>query len=164
MAKFRLKRSILPVSLILIAFSGCGYRFISPECRNIFLRPVLNSTIQPRIDICLSGELKKTLIEYPEFSVVNSEDAADCVMQVNIKKWERLPLFFSKEGDDEIVIAKFRIEAEIVISGPSLDTSAETIADTFSASLATEYNEDEVHQKISRKLAEKIYFHLMEKQ
>lgn len=162
MVKYRLKKLILLVSLFVIC-SGCGYRFISEKDKNLFLRPVLNSTLQPRIDLYLSGELKKTFIEYPGFSVVDREGVADYILQVNIKKWERLPLFFSKEGDDEIVIAKFRIETEITLSSQMQKTFSETIVDTFSTSLGREYKEDEVHQNISRKLAEKIYFYLMEK-
>lgn len=162
MGKYRLKKSTLLVSLLFI-FGGCGYKFISGINRAVFLKPILNSSMQPGIDLSLSGELKNTLVQYPGFTISGKEADADCILEVNIKKWERFPLFFSTEGDDKIVIAKFRVETDISLSEPARKPFTKTIADTFSISLATEYKEDEVLRKISRKLAERIYFLLMER-
>lgn len=162
MAKYRLERLILLISTVFI-FSGCGYKFLTGGGKKVFLHPVLNSTMQPRIDVYLSGELKKTFVEYPEFSIVNRESEADCVLHVTIKKWERLPLFFSKEGRDEITIARFYVAIELTVSGAGQGTFTEEINDTLSVSLAGDYQEDAVLQKISQKLAGKIYFYLLEK-
>jgi hypothetical protein len=162
MAKSRLKRLILLISLIPI-FSGCGYKFIAATGKKIFLRPIVNSTLQPNIDIYLNKELRQTLIEYPEFSPVNQEKAAEYLMHIEIKKWERLPLFFSKEGGDEITIAKFQIEVEVAVSKKGGKFTPVTIKDTLSVPLAREYKEEDILQKTSKKLSDKIYIYLLEK-
>jgi hypothetical protein len=162
MVKFRLERLTLLISIFLV-FSGCGYKFISGGGKKVFLQSVLNSTLQSRIDLYLAGEIKKVFVEYPEFSPVNHEDAADYVLQVNIKKWERMPMFFSKEGRDEISIAKFYIETEVVVSRKKQKLFTDLISDVLAVSLVNAYDEEYILQKISKKLADKIYFYMLEK-
>ncbi len=162
MARYRPERLVLLISAVLL-LGGCGYRFISSGGEKIFLRQVSNSTLQPRIGIFLSGELKTTFVEYPGFSPVNSEKDADLALHVNIKKWERLPLFIEKKGTDEITIARFNIETAIAVTRKGQTVMEDTVSDTLSVSLAKEYDEDGILREISRKLAAKIYFYLLDK-
>ncbi len=162
MAKLRLEKSILLISLIII-FGSCGYQFIKEDGKKVFIHTVSNSTLQPKIDLYLADELKKTLIEYPEFSLVNNEGAADYVLCVDIKRWERMPLFFSKAGEDEITIAKFKVETELSVSCDGKQLLHDIISDTFSVSLVSGYKEEEILQRISQKLSGRIYFYLLEK-
>ncbi|MBN1445994.1 MAG: hypothetical protein JW957_07810 [Candidatus Omnitrophica bacterium] len=143
--------------------SGCGYKFVAGGQPKITVKPVLNYSLQPLADICLSEAVKKVFVEYPDFSLVNSEAAADYVLHLKINRWKRKPVFFSRKDSKDIAIAGFETETEISLFKNGENIFTETVKETFSASLAEEYREDYVLEKISQKLAEKIYFRVLDK-
>jgi len=162
MVKMPLKNYVAIIS-ITILLCGCGYKFLSPAKTKIFIYPITNYSLQPLIDVYLSDALRNVFIEYPEYQLVKSPQAAEYTLKVNIKKWEREPLFFSGEKSREIVVARFLIETEIALSENGKDVLADTITDKISVSLAKEYKEEDILTEVSKKLAQKIYFYIIEK-
>ncbi len=161
MAKLRPKSYVFLISMV-VFFSGCGYKFITGADRKIFIHPIVNSSTQPLADIYLDRAVRKIFVENAGFSIMNSETAADYALHLSIRKWERSPLLFPADNPKEIVVAKFYIEAEISASKNSENLFVDKVSETFDESLYTEYNEDEVLEKISEKLARKIYFKLIQ--
>ncbi|MCM8830076.1 MAG: hypothetical protein NC824_03660 [Candidatus Omnitrophica bacterium] len=162
MVKMPLKNCVAIISITFL-LCGCGYKFLSTDKTKIFIYPVTNHSLQPLVDVYLTDALRGVFIEYPEYQLVKNLSDADYGLKVNIKKWKRVPLFFSGEKSREIVIAKFLVETEIqLFEGPKI-IFTDTIVDNISTSLGKEYEEESILMDISKKLALKIYFHIIEK-
>lgn len=162
MAKLRPAKLALLISACFL-LNGCGYKFVTGEQPKINVKPVLNYSSQPLADFYLSEAIRKAFIEYPDFSLVNSEAAADYVLHLKINRWKRNPVFFSRKDSKEIAIAGFDTETEISLFKNGENVFTETVKETLSVGLAEEYREDYVLEKISQKLAEKIYFRVLDK-
>jgi len=163
MVKMPLKNCVAIIS-ITILLCGCGYRFLSTTNKTkIFIYPVTNYSLQPLVDVYLSDALRNVFIEYPEYQLVKSQQDAEYTLKVNIKRWEREPLFFSGEKSREIVIARFLIETEIALLKNGKDVFADTVTDKISVSLAKEYKEEDILADVSKQLAQKLYFYIIEK-
>ncbi len=162
MAKLRPKRLALLISACLL-LSGCGYKFVTGGQPNINVKPVLNYSSQPLADIYLSEAMRKAFVEYPDFSLVNSEAAANYVLHLRINSWKKEPVFFSRKDSKNIAIAGFYTETEISLFKNGENIFTGTVKETLPVSLAEEFREDYVLEKISQKLAEKIYFMVLDK-
>ncbi|MCX8081802.1 MAG: hypothetical protein N3D17_00120 [bacterium] len=157
-----LLRNYVVISMTLL-LCGCGYKFISNAKAKIFIQPVLNYSLQPLVDIYLTEFLRDVFIKYAEYQPVKNSSDAEYTLKVLIKKWERTPLFFSGERSREIVIAKFIIEAEVILYKGENIVFTDTITDNISTSLGKEYEEEGVLKDISEKLANKIYFRIIDR-
>ncbi|MCM8762409.1 MAG: hypothetical protein NC905_02310 [Candidatus Omnitrophica bacterium] len=156
-------RNCAAIISITVLLCGCGYKFLSTGKTKIFIYPVTNYSLQPLVDIYLNDALRDVFIEYPEYQLVKNLSDADYALKVNIKKWERSPLFFSGEKSREIVIAKFLVETEIELFKGKKIIFTDAIVDNISTSLGKEYKEEDILTDISKKLALNIYFHIIEK-
>ena len=158
-----LLRNCAAIISITVLLCGCGYKFLSTAKTKIFIYPVTNYSLQPFVDVYLSGALRDVFLEYPEYHPVKNLSDAEYALKVNIKKWERSPLFFSGEKSREIVVAKFLVETEIELSEGEKVIFTDTITENISASLGKEYEEEDILKDVSKKLAMKIYFHIIER-
>lgn len=162
MEKRHLKNSAVIISMVVLICS-CGYKFLSTSKAKIFVSPVVNYSLQPLVDIYLTNALRDVFIEYPEYQPVKNSSDAEYILDVHIKKWERVPLFFSEEKSREIAIAKFSVETEIILHRNGKVILTNTIADNISVSLAKSYQEEDILYETSKKLALKIYFYILER-
>ena len=110
--------------------SGCGYKFLGSSKTKVFVSPVINQSFRPLADIYLANALRDVFIEYPEYQLVKHPEDAEYTLNVKINKWDRSPLFFSGEKTREIVVARFLIEAEVVLLGNDKVVFTDMIAES----------------------------------
>lgn len=162
MAKMRTRNFLVIISISLF-LSGCGYKFLGSSKTKVFVSPVINQSFRPLADIYLANALRDVFIEYPEYQLVKHPEDAEYTLNVKINKWDRSPLFFSGEKTREIVVARFLIEAEVVLLGNDKVVFTDMIAESVPVSLGKDYNEERILEDISKNLASKIYFLLVER-
>ncbi len=155
------KRKLALISLLLLLFSGCGYKFLNKGSEKVYIKKIENLTLQPKLQMYLYNNLTEVIINYPSFTLTSSEDNADYVLTILLNKINRTPLFYDKEDSDEIVSSKLTVEGEIL-----LERNGEEIKKSFvqfiSYPLSKSYDEEEVLNDITKKIAIKVWTIILE--
>jgi outer membrane lipopolysaccharide assembly protein LptE/RlpB len=149
-------KNLAVVSLFVFLLSGCGFHHLDMSDTSLCILPVHNVTLQPAMEIYLTQAVKEAYLEYPSFSLVDSDEEADYILKIKLKKFGRIPLFYS--DNDRIVSARFITEVEVGILSRDKIIAEETLSQNFAFSLKQDYREEEILRKVSRELARKIYF------
>ncbi len=162
MVKKQKVKSVLISLFLLLWFSGCGYKFLNKgEKKTVYIKEIKNETFQPKLQIYLSKQLTDTIINFPFFTLISSEDMADYVITIKLYKIDRTPLFYAKENSDEIVNSRLTVDGELFIErGNSI--LRKKFTQSVSYSLSKSYEEEKILNEITRKIAVKIYSILIE--
>src|SRR3954468_23779645 len=94
-------RLVLAVCGVLLA-TGCShYRLgtgATPAFHTLYLEPVGNQTLLPQAQALLSTQLRETFSPDGRVTVVNSPDAADAILRIQINDYHR-EVGAGREGD-----------------------------------------------------------------
>lgn len=153
----------LAISLIsVLFFSGCGYKVVKrQEKRILFVKKIINNTLQPKLEIYLSKNLTQTIVNFPCFSLGSKPEISDYILTISLDKIETVPLFYSKQDSEEIVSRRFKIEGELLIEKGGNLQKKNKFAQSVSFPISKSYEEEKIMDEITRKIAVKIYSILM---
>jgi hypothetical protein len=159
MGKLLMKKLI--ISSIFIFFTSCYLnKNIQGKNIKISFEKIENFSDQPNLTFILKEKLEETFLEYPKFEITNSEKS-DYFINLKILKFERVPLFFSKEDTDNIVGAKYEIEVDFNLRRKDSSIINKKFNESFSTSIYKEYNEEEILSRICERIAKKLYFEIL---
>ncbi|MGC8976919.1 MAG: hypothetical protein ACP5OB_04785 [Candidatus Ratteibacteria bacterium] len=160
MGKLLLKKLIRVFSIFII-FTSCYLSKNFQGNKRIYFEKIENFSNQPNLTFVLNEKIRELIIKYPEFNISNNEKFSDYIADLKILKFERKPLFYSNENSDDIVGAEFQIEVRLILKENGVIITDKNLVEKFSTSIFRIYNEEEVLDKISERIAKKIYFEIL---
>lgn len=163
MEKLLIKKLIKIISLISFLFiSGCKIEKNFSEKNKIYLEKMMDYSDQPQLIFFLTNGIREVILKYQGFTIVNSEEEADYSLKIEIEKFERIPLFFSKEDSNDIAGAKFDIEWKVKIKEKGEVIFEKNLNYNFSFPTYRNYEEEKILNEISEKIARMTYYVLMD--
>jgi len=157
-------RKLIGVFSILIFFSSCYLSRVNLEKKEIYIEKIENLSYNPELTFVLPQKIRETILNYPGYNITDEKEKADYILNLKILKFERYPIFYSREDADNIVGARFEIEVEMNMKERDGKEIKKVIKETFSSSIFKEYNEEEIISRISERIAKKFYFEILKKQ
>ena len=158
MGKLQIKK-LVKNSILLFLASCYLNKNISVRNKKLYFEKIENFSNQPNLTFILKEKLEETILKYPKFEISQSEET-DYLVDLKILKFERVPLFFSKENSEDIVGAKYEIEVDLRIKTKDRVVDKK-IQEAFSTSIYKEYNEDAILTRICDIISKKIYFEIL---
>lgn len=159
MAKLPMKKLIKVCSIFLFLTSCYLNKNISKK-NKLYFEKIENFSDQVNLTFILNQKIKETILKYPSLSIADVKERADYIVELKILKFERVPLFYSKETTDNIVGAKYEIELKINLKEKDMVIFDKDLIEVFSSSIYKEYNEEETLNRISERVAKRIYFEI----
>ncbi|MCM8803942.1 MAG: hypothetical protein NC833_01645 [Candidatus Omnitrophica bacterium] len=152
-------KRLIKVFSIFLFFTSC-YLNKNINGKRIFFERIENFSNQVNLTFILNQKIKERILEYPGLSITDIKENADYIVNLKILKFERIPLFYSKEADN-IVGAKFEIGLKLDLKEKDKLIFDKNLFETISFSIYKEYNEEEILNKISERVAKKVYFEIL---
>ncbi|MFA5645963.1 MAG: LPS assembly lipoprotein LptE [Candidatus Ratteibacteria bacterium] len=160
MARILRLLSLPLLSFALLSLAGCaGYSIVSDSKSTVYVHPFLNKTLEPQLDLFLTRQLKKIILERPGISLAQDETHADIVIKGTIVECVRGVDFFSK--DEEVEMARYTVSIAYAFHSGENKTS-DTLTGVWHASLVTGFNRYSLLSNLADSLANSIYMRLIE--
>ena len=103
---------------VLSVFSGCAsYQLGAPTAlpfKTIYVRPASNASFAPQAQAIVSSQVRQQLIRDGRLSLVNDEDAADAVLQVQLASYQRST--GARSSTDTVLAKDFTLSLSAEIS------------------------------------------------
>lgn len=160
MEKLPVKKLIKVCSLFLL-LTSCYINRNIVEKNKIFLEKIENYTSHSILNFLLEENLKKNILSYSGFTITNLKENTDYILLIKILKSERIPIFFDKKNIDNIVGTQYKIEVQVEIKEKDNVIFNKNLKETISFSIYKDYKEEKIFDKLSERIAQKIYFELL---
>ncbi|MCM8772134.1 MAG: hypothetical protein NC922_03525 [Candidatus Omnitrophica bacterium] len=150
---------ILSSFCLLFVFVSC-YLNKNIAGKKIYFEKFENFTLNSSLNFFLNEKIKEIFLKYPGYTLTETKENSDYVCQLQILKFERIPLYYSKENIYEISGARFEIKVKISIKNNDLNFEKELV-ESVSTSIHKEFKEEDILSRISEGIAKKIYFEFL---
>ena len=163
----------LPVFLLLLGLTACGYHppgqsgALSGGAKTVYIPLFVNRTTEPQLENHLTSMVSEVLARNGNLAQVESRDHAETVLEGVINSYRTRPLSYDKQDN----ISEYRSTMEVTASlrqvsdGRLLWQRKITWEADYPAAndkMLQEDLEQQAIDEISRRLAEELYYHLLD--
>ncbi len=169
-----MSRFALLLLLASLAFAGCGYHVVGRgtpfpgEVETVYIEMFANRTTEPFLEDILTNDIVEQFARRRGLRVVEQAERADALLQGSVIHFSSRPVGFDSEDRINEFSARIGVRAQLQKreSGRVLWQSELTWAEEFAASI-DDITEQEKREQVairsaSRRLAENLYFSLLE--
>jgi outer membrane lipopolysaccharide assembly protein LptE/RlpB len=163
----------LAILALLLILSACGYHFSGPNAslpgggRALYIPLFVNQTAEPQLENRLSSIVSEVFARAGEISLVEAQERADAVLEGVISSYQSRALSYDKNDNISEYRATMVVAAKLRQVGDGRLLWQGTISwDGEYVAAADKALQEDLEQitieEISRRLAEELYYRLLE--